>query len=178
MKLEFYAFVFLIISVIALSMLVLSKKPTIQEEVLPSPSLFIRNPYKYLLLKRTNEINQQLFFLEYNKRILVKDDSKELEKEVMETYDRRAAKYVIKRVWKYWWGYGIEWSKYKIKHIELTWYPKVYVVKHSENTFGEALWNALNGKNIPFSFGRADEELVKLIAEKYNVELVIKNLSK
>jgi hypothetical protein len=178
MKLEFYAFMLFVITLIAFSVLLVSKKPIIEEEVLPSPALFVKNPYKYILLRRTNEINQQLFFIEYNKRIVIQDNSKEIENIVMNISDRRALKYVIKRIWKYWWGYGVEWSKYKIKHIELTWYPRVYEVKYSRTTFGEALWNALNGTSTAFSLHRADEELARLIADKYNVEFVIDSASK
>ncbi|MFN3329219.1 MAG: hypothetical protein ACK40U_10315, partial [Fervidobacterium pennivorans] len=80
MRLEFYAFVFFLFSVVTLSFLISERKPVTMEEVLPSPSLFLKNPYKYLILRKTNEINQQLFFLEYKRRIKVYDDSKTLEK--------------------------------------------------------------------------------------------------
>ncbi|WP_213075143.1 hypothetical protein [Fervidobacterium pennivorans] len=135
----------------------------------------MRNPYKYLILRKTNEINQQLFFLEYKRKIKVYDDSKTLEQMIFSIQDRRAAKYVTKKVWHYWWGYGLEWIKYKIKHIDLLWYPRIYLSREPylpDKTFGDALWKALNGTNASFRLGKSDEEIARLIAEKYNVEFV------
>lgn len=175
MRLEFYAFVFFLFSVVTLGILIPERKPVTMEEVLPSPSLFLKNPYKYLILRKTNEINQQLFFLEYKRKIKVYDDSKTLEQMIFSIQDRRAAKYVTKKVWHYWWGYGLEWIKYKIKHIDLLWYPRIYLSREPylpDKTFGDALWKALNGTNASFRLGKSDEEIARLIAEKYNVEFV------
>lgn len=175
MRLEFYAFVFFLFSVVTLSFLISERKPVTMEEVLLSPSLFLKNPYKYLILKKTNEINQQLFFLEYKRRIKVYDDSKTLEQAIFSVQDRRATMYITKKVWHYWWGYGVEWIKYKIKHIDLLWYPRIYLSEgpyFPDKTFGDALWKALNGINTSFRLGKSDKEIARLIAEKYNVEFV------
>lgn len=175
MRVEFYALVFFAFTVITFTFLTTGKKPVTMEEVLPSPSLFLKNPYKYTILRKINEVNQQLFFIEYNRRIHIYDDSRVLEREIFMVQDIRAARYVTKKVWHYWWGYGVEWIRYKIKHINLVWYPRVYLIysKYCANkTFGDALWSALNGLNTSFCLGKSDEEIARLITEKYNVEFV------
>ncbi|MEJ5256874.1 MAG: hypothetical protein WHS64_01340 [Fervidobacterium sp.] len=173
MKLEFYALAIFIISLFALVTLTLHKRPLTEEEVLPSPSVFVKNPYKRLLEKKVNEMNQQLFFLEYNISIKIPESSKQLEKILDGIKDPRALKQITKRVWHYWWGYGIENIKYKVKHIELVWYPAISISTSSNLTFGDALYMALNGENSSFNLNKSDIELVNMISEKYKVEIII-----
>lgn len=173
MKIEFYALFLFLISIALFLLLVSQKKEVIMEEVLPSPFVSVRNPYKKLIDKRVNEINRQLFFLEYGKNIPSDVRSiKQLETVIFQIQDPRALKSVTKRVWKYWWGNGIEEVNYKIKHINIKWYPKVYVSSSSNLTFGEALYNALNGNASSFSKLKSNDEIIRLIAEKYNVEII------
>lgn len=81
--------------------------------------------------------------------------------------DPRAVKKIIKRVRKYWWGCGIEEIALKIKHIKIVWRPEVYIDNSSNKSFGDALYEALNGRNTSFNLGSFDISLVKLIAERY-----------
>lgn len=179
MKIEFYAVFFFLLSIILLILflvLISQKREITQEEVLPSPFLSVRNPYQRFIKQKANEINKQLFFLEYNKRIPTKiKNMKELEDIIFQVQDVRARKQVIKKVWRYWWGIGIEEVTFKIKHISFTWYPSIYYSKDSRFTFGEALYYALNGRTSSFSTMKSDENLIKLIAEKYKVEIINDN---
>ncbi|MEN3042160.1 MAG: hypothetical protein ABDH59_02495 [Fervidobacterium sp.] len=176
MKIEFYAVFFFLLSIILFLVLISQKREITQEEVLPSPFLSVRNPYQRFIKQKANEINKQLFFLEYNKCIPTEiKDMEELEEIIFQVQDVRARKQVIKRVWRYWWGIGIEEVTFKIKHISLTWYPFIYYSKDSHFTFGEALYYALNGRISTFSIMKSDESLIRLIAEKYKVEIIDKN---
>lgn len=175
MKVEFYAFFFFLMSIALFLILVSQKKEVIMEEVLPSPFLSVKNPYKNVINQRVNEINRQLFFLEYGKSIPSSIKSvKELEKIIFQIQDTRAKKEVIRKVWKYWWGFGLEEVVFKIKHINIRWYPVIYLSNYSKTTFGEALYLALNGNATSFSQMKSEEILIKLIAEKYKVEIIEK----
>ncbi len=170
MKLELFALLLFLISVVFVFLVAIEKKTLIEEEVFPSPYLFKRNPYVSVIKDRFNEINKQLLFLEYNVRIPQKNlNSKELESIIFNINDPRAKKIAVKRVWKYWWGYGIEEITFKIKHVEIKWYPKIYLSKASQVTFGEALYNALNGEESYFYLGKADKDIIENISEKYKV---------
>ncbi len=176
MKIEFYALFLFLISIIFFLALVSQKREIITEEVLPSPFLSVRNPYKRAINQRVNEINKQLFFLEYGKSIPSNIKSlKELEDIIFQIQDTRAKKEVIKKVWRYWWGLGIEEVTFKIKHISIKWYPYIYASSDKTTiTFGEALYYALNGRVVPFSKFKADERIIKLISERYKVEFLSK----
>lgn len=175
MKIEFYALFLFLISIIFLSILVSQKEEIIMEEVLPSPFLSVKNPYKRLINKSVNEINRQLFFLEYGKSISFDiRDLKEIEEIIFQVQDPRAKKEVIRKFWKYWWGLGIEEVTFRIKHINIRWYPIIYMSNYSQITFGEALYNALNGTITPFSKMSSNENMIKLISEKYKVEFIEK----
>lgn len=176
MKLEFYALFIFLVSVVLFAILIVQKKEFIQEEVLPSPFLYVKNPFEKNIQKMKNEINKQLFFLEYG--IPIPSDLKDFSKLrdiIFQINDPRAKKEIIKVVWQYWWGRGIESVTFKVKHINISWYPAVYPVNSRNSlTFGEALYNALNGNSSSFSVIGFDMELVRLICEKYKVEFVLK----
>ncbi|HCL99082.1 MAG TPA: hypothetical protein DHW87_04880 [Fervidobacterium sp.] len=172
MKVEFYALFLFIVTVTILLFITFQKRVIIVEEVLPSPFVFVTNPYEKRLKERINQINTQLLFLEYNLKIPPNiDDLRILESTWEQIDDPRAVKSITKRVRKYWWGYGIENTKFKIKHIEIVWWPEVFVNVASKNTFGDALYEALNGKNISFNSKNIDLNVVQFIAEKYGVVL-------
>lgn len=172
MKVEFYALFLFIVTVTILLFITFQKKVIIEEEVLPSPFVFVKNPYEIKINERINQINTQLLFLEYNIRIPPSvDDLQILEDTWNKINDPRAVKSITRRVRKYWWGYGIEKIRFRVKHIEIVWYPEVYVNVASKNTFGDALYQALNGKNISFNSRNADPNIVQFIAEKYGVVL-------
>lgn len=171
MKIEFYALFLFLVSITLFLVLVSQKKEVIMEEVLPSPFLSVKNPYKRLINQRVNEINRQLFFLEYGKSIPSDIKSvKELERIIFQIQDTRANKEVVKKVWKYWWGLGIEEVTFKIKHINIKWYPYIYNSNKANITFGEALYYALTGTVTPFSQSKSNVEIIKLISEKYKIE--------
>ncbi|HPC25327.1 MAG TPA: hypothetical protein PLQ59_07445 [Fervidobacterium sp.] len=172
MKVEFYALFLFIVTVTILLFITFQKKVIIEEEVLPSPFVFLTNPYERRLNERINQINSQLLFLEYNLKIPSNiDDLRILESTWEEINDPRAVKSITKRVRKYWWGYGIENTRFKVKHIEIVWRPEVFVNNATKNTFGDALYEALNGKNTSFSSKNVDLNVVQFIAEKYGVVL-------
>ena len=170
MKLELFALVLFLVSVVLVFFLAIEKKTSIEEEVFPSPYLFQKTPYANVIKDRINEINRQLLFLEYDVRIPQKNlNSKELENIIFSINDPRAKKIAVKRIWKYWWGYGVEEITFKIKHIEIRWYPKIHFSKAAQITFGEALYKALNGEESYFYPGKADKDIIKNISEKYKV---------
>ncbi|HCI29388.1 MAG TPA: hypothetical protein DE117_04290 [Fervidobacterium sp.] len=168
MKLEFYALFLFIVTVTIFFFITFQKKVIIVEEVLPSPLVFVKNPFEKILRDRINQINFQLLFLEYNLKV-PRDisDSRTLENLLEMVNDPRAVKKIIKRVRKYWWGCGIEEIALKIKHIKIVWRPEVYIDNSSNKSFGDALYEALNGRNTSFNLGSFDISLVKLIAERY-----------
>jgi len=168
MKLEFYALFLFIVTVTIFFFITFQKKVIIVEEVLPSPLVFVKNPFEKILRDRINQINFQLLFLEYNLKV-PRDisDSRTLENLLEMVNDPRAVKKIIKRVRKYWWGCGIEEIALKIKHIKIVWKPEVYIDNSSNKSFGDALYEALNGRNTSFNLGSFDISLVKLIAERY-----------
>ncbi|MFN3692243.1 MAG: hypothetical protein ACK4R7_05075 [Fervidobacterium sp.] len=176
MKLEFYAAFIFVISVFLLVVLLIQKREIIQEEVLPSPFLYLKNPFEKDIKKMKNDINRQLFFLEYGIKVPAKADNfSELVDVLFQVEDPRAKKEVIKIVWKYWWGQGIESVTFKVKHVTIVWFPTIYHTKAQSNyTFGDALYNALNGSSSEFSIKDLDMEVVRLICEKYKVDLVSK----
>jgi len=175
MKIEFYALFLFLISIVFFLILVSQKREIIMEEVLPSPFVSVKNPYSKVINKKVNEVNRQLFFLEYGKSIPSDIKSvKELEEIVFQIQDVRAKKEVVKRVWKYWWGLGIEEVTFKIKHINIKWYPYIYTSNETSMTFGDALYYALSGTATPFSKFKSDENIMEFISEKYKVEILKK----
>ncbi|MGC8819837.1 MAG: hypothetical protein ACP5PP_01820 [Fervidobacterium sp.] len=169
MKAEFYAVILFFVSAIFVLVLFSGKKLSVEEEVLPSPFLSVENPYENDIRKKVNEINRQLFFLEYGKTIPQNVGPEEIEKIIFSIEDIRAKKEVIKRIRKYWWGSGIEEITFRIKHIEIKWYPIVRVSENVKTTFAEALYDALNGKISAFYVGNSDMHVIKEVAKRYKI---------